>query len=190
MTKSHEPTAKTRTTTQSLPVTAAIAAKVIGLGRRQFDRLVTAGVLPRAAPRLFDLVKVGPAYFQYVRDGKAGSTAIGEARLAYLQAQRRALDQRTRERARELIELLEVRRVFDASMATIGAQLDGLSGRCAAELAAITDPAIVREKLAEEVHRVRTAAAADLAALVDPVIGGEDPDAAAETDRRPVGRGQ
>lgn len=165
-----------------MDVTAPIAAKVMGMSRRQFDRLVTAGVLPRKSAHVFDLLEVGPAYLQYIKDGRAGSTTLAEAKLLLVQAQHRSLEQRTEERTGELVELLEVRRVFNAAMASIGAQLDGLAGRCAAELAAISEPAIVRDRLAQEIHRVRTSAANELAALSNRPLRGEDPDTAAAED--------
>jgi hypothetical protein len=146
-----------------LIVPAPVAARVLGISRRQFDRLVTAGVLPRAAEaRRFDLLATGPAFFRYLRDGKAESSNIAGARLKLIEAQRRALEQRTRERDGELIERAEAWRVFSSALVEIGAAFEGLPGRLAGELATIDTPATIHEMIANETRRIRETAAASL----------------------------
>jgi hypothetical protein len=151
-----------KSTTDAVLVSARIAAAVIGLSRKQFDRLTRSGVIPRESPRTFNLVKVGPAYFQYVRDGRAESSTLAEARLKHIEAQRRSIEQRSRERSGELIERAEVRRVFSAAIVTVGASLDGLPGRLSGMLAAIDQPARIHEVIADEARRIRNAAAEEL----------------------------
>jgi hypothetical protein len=163
-------------------VTAPIAARVMGLSRRQFDRLVTAGVLPRGGQaRRFDLLAVGPAYFRYLRDGKAESSAAAAARLKLLEAQRRLLEQRTREREGELVERAEVSRVFSSALVQIAAALEGMAGRLAGELAAVDQPARIHEVITHETRRIRESAAAGLEQLAV-LDRGESPATSAEAN--------
>jgi hypothetical protein len=181
---------KSRQKEAALPlVSAPVAAAVLGISRRQFDRLVDRKVFVRAAAgeRRFRLHDVVRAYVAYVQHGKEASSEIAQARLAYLNTQREAVEQRTRERARELLERGDVARVFDASMVQIAAALDGLPGRMAGSLAAVNEPARIQELLADEVRRVRETAAADLAALASCVERGGAAEAAAATHGRSLG---
>ncbi len=168
-------------------VSAPLAAAVLGISRRQFDRLVESGRLKRAAPRQFQLLDIVPAYLEYLRDGKEASSDAAEARLKYIDAQRRAVEQRTRERAKELLERAHVARVFDAVMVQIGAALEGLPGRMAGELAAVNDPAVIREKLADECRTIRATAAEELSALAARGERGKPVEAPAEAHSGPVG---
>jgi hypothetical protein len=173
---------------KSLPlVSAPVAAQILGISRRQFDRLVALQVIPRGAnARRFDLLTAGPAFYRYLRDGKSESSSITDARLKLLEAQHRALEQRTRERDGELIERAEVSRVFSSALAQIAAAFEGLPGRLASELATIDQPATIHEMIANEIRRIREAAAANLEQLA--AVDWRTPAAsAAEADGGTVG---
>jgi hypothetical protein len=162
----------------TLQVSAPLAARVLGLSRRQFDRLVIERVLPRAQPRLFDLAVVGPAYTQYLRDGREGTSAMAEARLQYVRSQRRALDQRTRERAGQLVEEQEAKRVFCAACALLAGQLDAGPGRLLAAVVAImgggeVERAKLHEVMRDEFKRIRESCAAELLAFGSHLRGGD-----------------
>jgi hypothetical protein len=177
----------------SLPlVSAPLAAGVLDISRRQFDRLLASKVLARAAgeSRRFDLFEIVRAYVRYVQDGKEATSEVAQARLKYVNAQRRSVEQRTRERGGELVERGDVARVFDAVMVQVGAALEGLPGRMAGELAAINEPAVVREKLSDEVRRIRATAAEELAALASRGERSSATEAAPEAHGRSVGRGK
>jgi len=107
---------------------------------------------------------------QYLRDGREGSSAIAEARLGYVVAQRRALEQRTRERAGELVELVDVSRVFQAVCALLAGQLDAGPGRLIGVVVAIlgggeAERAKLHEAMRNEFRRIRESAAAELTAF-------------------------
>jgi phage terminase Nu1 subunit (DNA packaging protein) len=153
-------------------------AALIGLSGRQVQRLAAEGVLPRDGRGRYDPTKAVPAFVQYLRDGREGSGSLVEEKLRLTVAQRREIEQKTRHRARELVEIDEVDRVFAAAMVTVGSQLDGLGGRLANELSALTDPAQVREVLFRETRRIRAAAAAQLEALAGAPASGEPAEAA------------
>jgi hypothetical protein len=168
---------------------------VLGISRRQFDRLLARQVFSRpdaTAPLgsrgRFDLSLVVPAYCRYMRDGSEASEDVAAAKLKLIDAQRHSIVQRTRERDGELLERDEVGRVFNAVMVQVRAALGGLPGRYAGEIAAISnEPARVREMLADECRRIGEQAAAELSALADRVGRGEALDTSAETDGGPVG---
>jgi hypothetical protein len=163
-----------RDVTESLPaVRAPVAASVLGLSRSQFDRLVRDGVLPRSTPRLYRLQEVVPAFVQYLRDGREGSGDLAEERRLLTIAQRKQIELAIETRREQLVELDAAGRVFDAAMVIVGGQLDGLGGRMAAELAAISDPAVIRAKVFDECRRIRNVAANELEAFAARVARGE-----------------
>ena len=162
---------------------------MLGISRRHFDRLVIDEVIPRAAPRLFDLAAAVPAYVRYVQTGKAASSQMAAARLRLVNAQHRSLEQRTLERRRELVERAEVERVYAATLVALSGALEGMPGRLSGTLATIDQPALIHEAIADEVRRTRTAAAAALAELS--LRGGSGaPAAATEADGGRVGGGE
>lgn len=90
------------------------------------------------------------------------------ARLKSAQAEVAELDAAARRG--KVIALEDVRRAFSEAMVIIASQLDGLGGRCAAQLAGMTDAAEIRRFLLNETRRIRAAAADRLKGL-----GGDTP---------------
>jgi len=121
------------------------------------------------------------AWAQYHADGKSGSNMAEEKRLLVI-AQRKKIEQETRERSRELVPLADAQTAFSAAMVMIGSQLDGLPGRVAGEVAGLTEPAAVRSLLFEETRRIRDAAATKLETWASDSNGGEPASAATAED--------
>lgn len=169
------------------PVTSAVLMRVLGCSKSQLYRLVNDGTIPRASKNRFDLVKAVPAYLDYVRRGSGAAESAHAQRLRLAEAQTKAIEQRIRQRDGELVEIAAVARVFDGVMVTLAAQLDGIAGRCAAEIAAMTDPAQARAKLLEEARRVRANAADELERFANRGAGRKALAAAAEANGRRVG---
>ena len=123
-----------------------------------------------------------------IREGaKPGSQ---RERLAMEQADKFAL-----ENARRRGELILASQVADV-LSTLGADLaqrhDGLPGRLANELAGISDPAQIRERLLDELRSIRGAFSDAVDKLADALgssadVGADQP-ASAETDAKRVGR--
>lgn len=86
-----------------------------------------------------------------------------DRRLAAARADRAEVEA-ARARA-EVIPMADAQFVMNEAMAVIASQLDGLGGRLASELAAISEPAAIRQKLLAETRRIRAAAADRLAKL-------------------------
>lgn len=99
------------------------------------------------------------------------------------------------ENARKRGELIYADQVAEV-MSTLGADLaarhDAVSGRLAGELAGLSDPAVIRERIREELRAVRGAFAEAVAKLADALGSdeddGEDSGAPAEPKPKRVGR--
>lgn len=122
------------------------------------------------------------------RSGDSGETAEGE-RLKREQADKIAL-QNAATRG-ETVLRVHLRLVLLESNALLAGQLDGVAGRMANELAAINEPAKIRQKLLDEHRRIRAAYADALGQLAESGGGSEldevDPDTAEDADAERVG---
>jgi hypothetical protein len=165
---------------QSLPLlsTAEIAA-LAGMTVRHFNRLVRGGYVAKARRGFYAIDKAVPALIAYYSQGREGSGEMAAEKLRLAGAQRREIEQRVAIRARDLIPADAARAAFEAAMALIGSQLDGLGGRIAADVAAQADPAICKKVIFDETRRIRAAAAAELEAFAHPQTRGDHPQAVA-----------
>jgi phage terminase Nu1 subunit (DNA packaging protein) len=111
-------------------------------------------------------------------------------RLANAQAEKFELE--NARRRGELILANQVADVFATLAADLAARHDGLAGRMANELAGISDPARLRERLLDELRDVRSSFADAIEKLAD-ALGqapgdGADTAAAPQANRKRVGR--
>jgi hypothetical protein len=151
-----------------LTMNSAELGRLIGLTERQVRRLHRDGVFPRVGTGRhdgFDPFVCVPKFVEYVRQGTEKTEGIAQSRQGLIEAQRRDLELKTSERRRELLPFDEVAAAFEAAMTLIGGQLDAIGGRLCSELAAISDPATIRERVFSECRRVRNAAAGELEAF-------------------------
>ena len=91
-----------------------------------------------------------------------------EARLKFHQADKAEVE--AMKAKNEVLVIEEVRDALNEIAATYGSQLDSLGGRTANELAAIDDPAEIRQILFAEGRRIRSQTADALEALANGVI--------------------
>jgi phage terminase Nu1 subunit (DNA packaging protein) len=150
-----------------LTADAATAARVLGVTRRQFDRLVKAGVLPAAVERRFDLEAVVRAYVRYVEQGRTGATTIAAARLTVEREKGRKLALENAVKSGQLVYADQVAEVLSELSADLARHLEAVPGRHADELAALTDRAAVRVRLLEITRGVRASFAAGIEAIAD-----------------------
>lgn len=110
-------------------------------------------------------------------------------RLAMNQADKVALE--NAQKRGELIPVEVLQEILGAAFAEHGAQLDGLAGRLANELAGINEPARIRARLLDECRRIRSSFAGALSGVVEsgksPEERGADPATSAQPDGKPVG---
>lgn len=111
-------------------------------------------------------------------------------RLAKEQADKIALENAAKRG--ELLFSAHVAEVLSALSADLAARHDAVPGRVAGELAGITEPAVIRSRLLDELRSVRAAFADAAGKLAQPEVDPEDvsgdPDAAAAEDSERVGR--
>jgi phage terminase Nu1 subunit (DNA packaging protein) len=150
-----------------LTADAATAARVLGVTRRQFDRLVKAGTLPAAVERQFDLEAVVPAFVRYVEQGRTGATTIAEAKLATEREKARKLALENAVKSGQLIYSDQVAEVLSELSADLARHLEAVPGRHADELAALTERAAVRLRLLEIVRDARASFAAGIETIAD-----------------------
>ena len=159
---------------------------LLGVSMSHFHALTKAGVFQPIERGIYNLPDCIKRWVRYHADGQSGSDMAEEKRLLII-AQRKQIEQRTRVESRELIPLDEVQQTFNAAMVLIGAQLDGLAGRLAGELAGLSDPAEVRSVLFHEVRRVRDAAADKLESWAADHTGSVTTETTTPEDTRSVG---
>jgi hypothetical protein len=161
--------------------------EVLGISEGWFHKLRRAGVLePVDGKTTFSLPACVRSYLKFHQDGEG--TDMASEKLKLVVAQRKQIEQRTRAEERELVPVQEAQAAFSAVIAMVAAQLDGLPGRMAGELAGLDDPAAIRETLFVETRRIRDAAAHRLESFnTDQAGGGPDETATAEDGGR-VGR--
>jgi hypothetical protein len=175
-----------------LPLSSIDLGRMIGRTDRQVRRLHRDGVLPKMAGKQrtkFDAFVCVPLFLAYVSQGAEKSTGVANSRQALVDAQRKALELKTRRSEGELIPAEEVAQGFEAAMTAVGASLDGIGGRLCGELATITDAAVIRARIFDECRRIRNTAASALEALAGVTAGGEGAQGAhAKVARRMGGR--
>lgn len=142
------------------PRKAVIA--VLGISDGWFHKLRRADVLHPLTDKgtTYDLPECVRAYLRFHQDGQG--TDMATEKLKLVVAQRKQIEQRTASEERELVPVQEAQAAFSAVMSMLAAQLDGLAGRMAGELAGLDDPAAVREALFIETRRIRHGAAQQL----------------------------
>ena len=134
---------------------AAECARILGVSRRQFDRLVAAGVLPQAEPRRYDLASVVQAFVRYVEAGKEGMATLADAKLATERERARKLQIENEVRLGRLLWADQVGASLSHLMVSAVGMLEAIPGRYAAELAPVTDAAVMRGKLLHIVREFR-----------------------------------
>lgn len=161
------------------PRKAVIA--VLGISDGWFHKLKRAGVLqPIDGKTTYDLPDCVRSYLKFHQDG--AGTDMASEKLKLVIAQRKQIEQRTASEERELVPVQEAQSAFNAVMTMLAAQLDGLAGRMAGELAGIDDPAAVREALFTESRRIRNAAAKQLESFATDPDRSQPAEAAAAED--------
>lgn len=121
------------------------------------------------------------------RGGKIVDVKTEEARLKMFQADKAEVD--AQKAKNEVLLIEDVKDTLNEIATTYGSQLDALGGRLANELAAIEDPAEIRQVLFAEGRRIRSSTADALEALVarTDIEIGEVGESSGPEDSGPVG---
>lgn len=95
-------------------------------------------------------------------------------RLAQVQAERVELD--NEKERKNLLRLDHVTDIMTSAVAQLASQLDGVAGRVANDLSSETNPAVIRQIVLDEHHRVRSAYADALQKLFESPVSKPKPD--------------
>ena len=145
--------------------------RLLGVTSRTVLRLHAVGVFPRAGKR-YDPFACVPNYIEYVKNNSEASGDLVAAKLKLTDAQRRSVEHKNAVAERRVIDTAAVEQTLERVGSLIGSQLDGIGGRLAGELAAMSDPAAIRKAIFDECRRIRNTAAAELEALAGPAPHG------------------
>lgn len=167
-------------------VGTAELAHFLGLSGERIRTLKHEGVLTETARGKYDLAASVQSYVKWVGGGRARKHTENR-RDDLIEEQRRRLQIENDHKEGRLVDLDFVGGVIDEAMILIRTQLDGQPGRMAGELASISDPAVIRQKLQHENRRILAAAAEKVAALGASGADRAEPDPAADEDAGPVG---
>jgi hypothetical protein len=149
----------------SKSLTKKALAKELGISRAMLYKLIARG-MP------VDSIEAAKEWRRINLEPKRepGAVTSEVARLKSAQAEAAELD--VAQKLGKVIPLEDVRIAISEAMVIVGSQLDGLGGRCAAQLAVMTDAAEIRRFLLNETRRIRAAAADRLKGLGGGTPGG------------------
>lgn len=141
-------------------VGTALLAELLGISTTTVRNLKGRGVLVEVDPGKYDLAVSIRSYVQHVSGRTRGT--MSEARQRVVEEQHRKLKLANDVKDRSLLPAEGVNAAVDAMAQTFRVQVEGLPGRMASELAGIVEPALVKERLADECRRVLADTAAQL----------------------------
>lgn len=146
-------------------VSSLFAANVLGISRTLFLKHVRLGNLPPPIKDKYDFPVVVQTWVKFNMNARTAS-GVFDAKKSLLEQKYREAKMENDVRERKLVSLDEVDDAFTEAMTMIAMRLDGLSGRFANELAGISDPAVIRQRLRNELISIRAAASNGLADFV------------------------
>src|SRR3972149_5039683 len=139
--------------TEHLFVPVSVLAACFNTTARSIQREAKAGLLPKPTARgLYDLVACVRRRLELAieQGDDRGHQTLAEAKKLFWTARARKESIEATELERDLVRTADVRTVFAEAMTTIARGLEALPGRLAADVAGISDPAIIRRRLLEE----------------------------------------
>jgi len=153
-----------------------VAAGVLRLPSSTFRRYVCTGILPKPSRHgVHDLVDLIGAWIDYVAADRSKDPDIAQAKLRYWRARASREELELEARAGELIPVAVAHQIIVDALSIVRTQTDAIAGRLAMEVAAMTDPAIVRRTLLDEHRRIHRQASEQLARLYGTANGSGEP---------------
>lgn len=137
-----------------IAVSGQVLADALGLTPRRIRQLADEGIVIKLGHDRYDLV----ASLKNMRALEEGNSSDSEAKKRYLLAKADAQELETAQLRRELVKLSDVQRVYLEAMAIYSGECDAMAARLASELGAMTDPALIRERILTEERAARDSA--------------------------------
>jgi phage terminase Nu1 subunit (DNA packaging protein) len=146
---------------QRIEVGSQVLADALGLTTRRIQQLAAEGVIVKLEHDRYDLV----ASIKNMRELEEDNASDRETKKRYLTAKADAQELETSRLKLELVKMADVQRVFREAMTIYSGECDSMASRLAAELAGMTDPAIIRQKILAEERAARESAGKRVATL-------------------------
>lgn len=144
--------------------TTAELSALLGISDRQIRNLVASDLLPaKGEDGQHDGRASIEAWVAYHADDREGSLA--GAKKTFWRAKAAREETADRLERGELMRRRDAIAIGEAAMGIVANYLDGLGGRMAAELAALSEPALVAEAIDREAHEIRSRAAREIGRL-------------------------
>lgn len=142
---------------------ASTLAKLFRLTERRVQQLAKEGILVKTTHGKYDLVGSVQGYVKYLQDRAVGRqdaaytdpTDIRLERKRLIKAQADNAECEHQVRRGTLVALDVVEQVLNEVAVLYGSSLDALPGRLAQELAGMSDPAVIKNKLFDECRQLR-----------------------------------
>ena len=175
------------TLTDTTRVSRRDMAAILGISEEHVSRLARDGHLPQSTKGRYDLAQAVQAYVHYCSHGKAHNENL-KSKQRWEEAKAKKVELETAQLERKLVTIEDAQIAINEAMVIIATQLDGIGGRLASEIAGMTDPAEIRQRLLNETRRIRAAAADRLARLGAADHSSGDSEATTGKNSRPVGK--
>ena len=140
-------------------------AELINLTPRRIQQLAKDGVIPKPKRGLYDAGLTIRAYVEFLQKATEGrapdatSAAVKVQKSRLLEAQARRAELETAKAEGKMLDVNDVQQVFNEMATVVASGLEALPGRVAGELATITDPAVIRQRLLREARQIRSSLA-------------------------------
>ena len=152
-------------------VNSSTLAGVLNISQRRVQQLAKDGVIPAAIKYKYDLVGCVSGYVTFLQKtvaqkGSGASNAdLKKARVALLQAQKRAADLIHKEKQAQLLPIDDVESMFLEAASIYAGQLNALGSRLSGRLASMTDSKQILKVLKKETNAIRAATAEKFSTL-------------------------
>lgn len=168
-------------------VSSKMCAEILGMSRPFFLKCVRLNYIPPSNGKdKYDLKAVVQAWGKHLEFGRKPAQVF-DAKRALLEEKHRQAKLENDTRERKLVKIDEVEDAFVEAMTIIAMRLDSLAGRMANELAGISDPAVIRQRLRNEIIGIREAASQGLSNFVGHPTRRRRTEASADSDPGSVG---
>lgn len=163
-----------------------IISKLIGVTPQRVSHLHKEGILQQTDRARYDMYDCVRAYVKYCNHGKVASAAA-ESKNRWNEAKAAEAELKLAKELGKAILVEDAQEIFNGMMITVVSHLEGLGSKLSSELAGITDPKQIQQRIKEEVRRIREASASELARLAPDQSAGGDTEATATENARSVG---
>ncbi len=153
--------------------------ELLGISRTRITQMVKEG-MPKQARGKYDLKACVQWYLDKRLTGGSKTADLNDARKKLYESQREKTDLETARIRRQLIPAEEVAHAIHELTSIYAAQLEGVGGRLAGELAGITEEGRILERLTDETRLIRGNVADLVQTFADTYDSSDDSKTAAE----------